>query len=176
MVSLSEIRQPPEDPDLLATCDGDAEECFRKNLELGGEFSDDFRNSSFLQRFLERDGVLEVVGLNLGKTLPENRTEWRTVDDSIPEPERKHFIKQSNGDWLEVGVEANGSSFESRFVVHAETPNYLEINKVGTNIRVRLWEDKAFWGQISSQSRKVTNWNLLQTGGWVVSEEVVPEE
>lgn len=171
MVSLSEIREAPEDPELLEACDDFAEKCFRKSIELGWTFSDAYRNTYMMKRLVERDGFLEAVGVELTKTLPENRTEWRTVDDSMVISKRKNFLKQPNGDWLETGVDTNGKPFENRLRLHLETPNYVELQKYGTNVRVRLWEDKSFWGSVSSRTDSVSSWRFLQTGKWISPEK-----
>lgn len=61
-----------------------------------------------------------------------------------------------------IGV---GRAFETRFEFDRITTHFIELNKDGINLRVRLWPDKAYWGRISLETNDVTKWNFLQTGG-----------
>lgn len=154
-----------------------AEQCIQLAIEClqNSRFAQklELRNDPDLQVLHRRDEFQKLIGLQTSVDTVADRTVWKTSQAWIDNPDyvnHSTFEKQPDGTWQETGIDFNGNKFTSQFTLHETTPLYLELNKEGTSIRVRLWPDKAFWGAISAETDRVSNWGFLQEGSWARGE------
>lgn len=156
----------PSDSEQAEQCIQSAIECLR---ESGSAQKDQLRNDPDLQALHQRAEFQKLIGLESPVDPDSDRTAWKTSQAWIDNPmyvNHSTFLEQPDGDWMETGIDFNGKRFTSHFTLHNTTPLYLELNKQGSSLRIRLWPDKAFWGTISAESDRVTKWGFLQDGGW----------
>lgn len=154
------------DPGLAEQCIDSAIECLQ---DSGFENKDQLRNDPDLVSLQQRDEFQKLCGLETPLVPESARTEWQASREWIANPKhRLHstFQKQPDGDWLENGLTSSGKKFKSRLTLHAAGPLYIELDRLGGSLRVRLWPDKAYWGTVSSESGRVSRWKLLEEGAW----------